>query len=1354
MSASTILTSKRTISAIACSLSLAAMAATPVAVWDGDFSAESLSKNGWTLNLMGNALSADNSTITIDRDNNGVRLDAGTAVDGVTVIVRYSGLAAGSYDRVLATSSVDSGYDRTGIRLTTGGYLAGCGNGSTNSGTLSNYGSAAGSAPNSGYMAFVYKGGTDANARGTFIYFKTAGGTYPSNSSWGTYQLSYQADSAISGVTLGGLRKAVSNWQAAKGMNITGVAIFEGRVSAAELNEYSFPATAYSVTSNTSVSALNTALAGAGEVNLTVSPDVTITYDAAFSASAVRFTSSGNVRFAAKVPPSAAELAKLDLSGVQGSVIRTWLNPGVVGFNFNANGASWGTTYVDGAADTSGALADGEWLADASSANGSSTALFADGLTKISWSSANVYANGGNLQGQTFVQGYLDDGGNGASVTVSQIPYETYDVIIYASTDTANRKFSPKTVNGTTYTCGSDGIAGAGDSAWGASKNQTAVYGTNAMIVKGLSGTLSINGGSNTSYGGEAARGGIAAIQIMPSGTTSGVSEIVIDATEGYTTTDSDMLGSIRTTYRNVRILGDGSNGATLNFGYLNAASMYISSHIVFDGGTHAVTIDGSDNSTIGSNASQPILEVLNGTTLDFYQHDLSGWLGSAAAKVPTCNVQVDDGGQLNIRLDGTGTTYYQGRYTICPGATITSYVTTPGSGDSHLRFNGGAVEGAEQIYVPASPADNQGTAVFDGVEGNTGMFLASDETAGLGIYVGEYSTLDINLDIAGVAGAPLAKWGEGYLNLNGDLSGYAGTFTVNEGTVVFGDTTIASLVNNATVKVVYGGETDGQVAGTKITSYSGSGDIEVELTSDFLTEIEENPSATGYTILPGVHAPASRVHVSNAPSGYSVHLTGDGMVLAGSETEFPEWTGASGIWTAASFDGKQLGTESQDVFFSQGEQPEEAVTVTVNNAPTVNSITFLADDTAYTLAPAADSSSSGITSTGNLTVSGLAPVRIETPLAVGGIALGAGAEFTFANESLTIPEGQLTGSGTFVFDPGEGKTNTMAYANTSFTGETVIKSGTVKMGNGLCFGPAGRTSYVRVKGGATLDANHASATSNEYNKRKNQIILEDGAVFTSSTAHSDEKLTAVQTLQLAGNAAVVADAAAVHIGLHLNYWPSWLELGEYTLTKTGTNEFFVSQVTITGTGAFDIQEGSVKIINGYNGSSSACADGTIKVADGAVLKLEHYYPNGLHKAPNLTVKNLELSGVVIFGTTSYETTEDIALTVTGYITGNGTTPKLTLAEGAVFKPTGTGYLTITESLTLPSVLTNDVSGINFDAVSTVPLFRVGLPEMLPEAEKMAFSCGELPKRWSLVKTSDGLGYKLKKEMSFSIRLR
>ena len=160
--------------------------------------------------------------------------------------------------------------------------------------------------------------------------------------------------------------------------------------------------------------------------------------------------------------------------------------------------------------------------------------------------------------------------------------------------------------------------------------------------------------------------------------------------------------------------------------------------------------------------------------------------------------------------------------------------------------------------------------------------------------------------------------------------------------------------------------------------------------------------------------------------------------------------------------------------------------------------------------------------------------------------------------------------------------------------------------------------------------------------------------------------------------------------------------------------------------------------------------EGTLRLDSGTYFNMTHYYTSGKYHV--FTVKNLELNGIVTrqAGTDATNST----LTVTGYVTGNGTTPMLTLAEGAVFKPAGTGYLTITESLTLPSVLTNDVSGINFDAVSTVPLFKVGLPEMLPEAEKMAFSCGKLPKRWSLVKTSDGLGYKLKKEMSFSIRLR
>ena len=781
------------LAAAVAALTLTTFAATPVAVWDGDFT--TLTKGTFTLSENGNTKT--DSYLQISGDN-GITVTSTDALNVFTVIMRCSGLNLSSANKqVLFTSYArdEVASNGTDYKNLTGVNLPA--NNAVCRGIWSaadwNDGATQGSVP-ANYTTLIYN---HQQTNGTYGY--ALGPTSSEDETVVRTTLYSVVGLRSSGTTyygfnIGGLRGTTSTTLLpATGLKITSIAVFSGTLTEAEMTGYAFPSETQTIniTSDTSVSAINAQMdSGRQGVDLVVADGVTITFDTQFTPTAVNIASSGSITLSAKVPPSTAELAKLDLSGVQGSVVRTWLNPGVVGFNFNADGLSWGSVYVNGAADTSSALADGDWFANGRSANGSETMLFSDGLTAFSWSSANVYANGAGLQDAAFIQGYLDDGGSGATGTMSCMPYETYDVIIYASTDTADRKFSPKTVNGKTYTCGSDGVAYEGNTAWGASRQPTAEFGTNAMIVKGLSGPLTVNGGANASYGGVAARGGIAAIQIMPAGVSSGKSEIVIDATEGWTTTDSDMLGSIRTTYRNVRVLGSGQNGATLGFGYLNDASMYVSSHIVFDGGTHAVTISGANNSTIGNNASEPILEVLDGTTLDLYQHDLSGWNGSAAAKVPTCNIQVDDGGQLNIKLSESGTTYYQGRYTICPGATVTSYVTTGNDVGPHLRFNGGAVQGAEQIYVPATTTSEPGVARFNGVEDNTGIFLASDETAGLGIFVGDNSTLEFDLDIAGVAAAPLAKWGEGTVNFNGNLSGYVGTLTINEGSVNIGSET------------------------------------------------------------------------------------------------------------------------------------------------------------------------------------------------------------------------------------------------------------------------------------------------------------------------------------------------------------------------------------------------------------------------------------------------------------------------------------------------------------------------------------------------------------------------------------
>lgn len=70
----------------------------------------------------------------------------------------------------------------------------------------------------------------------------------------------------------------------------------------------------------------------------------------------------------------------------------------------------------------------------------------------VSWSSATVYYNGsgtGSNQANLAV-GYLDDGGDGAMVSVSNVPYDTYNVYVLLGSDAGNEHLSESPlVNGT-----------------------------------------------------------------------------------------------------------------------------------------------------------------------------------------------------------------------------------------------------------------------------------------------------------------------------------------------------------------------------------------------------------------------------------------------------------------------------------------------------------------------------------------------------------------------------------------------------------------------------------------------------------------------------------------------------------------------------------------------------------------------------------------------------------------------------------------------------------------------------------------------------------------------------------------
>jgi hypothetical protein len=137
---------------------------------------------------------------------------------------------------------------------------------------------------------------------------------------------------------------------------------------------------------------------------------------------------------------------------------------------------------------------------DAAGASGALTDLVEDsGITTtmdLTWSAGGAWGDGtanadadtgvGNAQLQ---RGYLDDNqGNPISITITQIPYASYDLVVYFSTDTGGDNYGDITVtdgNGavTATTTGTKEL-------WGTNPN---IDDTNSLRVSGLTGDLTIN---------------------------------------------------------------------------------------------------------------------------------------------------------------------------------------------------------------------------------------------------------------------------------------------------------------------------------------------------------------------------------------------------------------------------------------------------------------------------------------------------------------------------------------------------------------------------------------------------------------------------------------------------------------------------------------------------------------------------------------------------------------------------------------------------------------------------------------------------------------------------------------------
>ncbi len=1321
-------------------------AATPVAVWDGDFT---VTQTGYTLNLNDNDLSSDNSTITISQ-NVGVTVtkDEDTFSGGFTVLVRYSDLNTALADKqVLATSTLTDANDRTGVTINKSGMSCGIWDGGSwnSSGTYNSMTSD----QSSGVLAFEHYSTTSyTGGAGTMLFslgrFSAASTTIMNAGTLG----SNNDKSKYKSFAIGGRSVAADGFSGATGMKISGIAVFSGILTEQEMLDYRWPTdVSISVDENTSVSVLNSQFSQKTRAFLSVAGGVTLTTDEEF-AIPVAILSEGSISLSAGSQPDASYFSNVDFSGVQGGVFRTWLpTPGVVGFNFNANGGRNGQGNTDGAADTSLALENGTWHKDAYSPSGTSTAMFADGVSLLTWQAENVYAETGDLTDGTFIQGYLDDAGSGVAITLSAIPYETYDIIIYCSTDESSKSFKAKTVNGNIYTWDattSKTITTDSENAtWGLASEALgkAIYGANTLRINNLTGPLYIKGGTN----GNNARGCISAFQIMPAGTSTAPEMTV--GTAGQTTQ------------------------ATWTAATWNVATAPTSGNVVINvAGDVELTIDEtvalSTITITGEGSLKIIPDQPNSVTFT---------AGSVLSPIPL--VFANDG--IGIDTVSAPVTYLYRTTSINSSAHGNTYAGGSGTSENAvaINHNGGSVtlDGTvdEPFYLAASANATETSVIFTNATANYGASLG----VGMASYiVAGHSVINIGAEGANpqsfVLSQGAANRTASFLLKDDSVVNVLGTNDVdsNQATIMFGhwngpstftiqdsakfnassDVLVGKTRNDHTINInggtftANGIKASATATGTNtlnlnggsavlgesgITSY-GSTVINVNVRDDSeirasaaTTPITQPVSFTSGTTLSFTKADSlasARVDLTGAVSGTGGISVGAGVTLSlginrsatnatftvdgvlalalTSKTDAPVFKVSKepAKVTVYDTDGTtELGDKAAVVY----DAVAGTITVRLNTNTWNVSDDFSFDNAAnWSSGLPGEGQELSINATGDVTLTIAGNYTAESLVLVGGGTIELEGAGSLAVKDLYLYDGTklktggrvsvtgnveldsgtelqihdpgncvFTGAGTLVLDPGDGNTVTMSKSNTSFTGEAVIASGTVKMGDARSFGEFNRAASVRVKTGATLDVNGVTSGDMAQN---NKLILEEGAVYTNTVRIDDSKMYPFYDLTLEGNATI--DAGSVNNGLTRHYnRDTYVHLGANTLTKTGTNTFYMSATTIDGTGTIDVTEGVLSMARAYDYYSStqpSISNGTIIVRSGAGLEMQDYSGGS-----NLTAKKIILEGAArVSGKGSVIATDGVELRTVENTTTDFPT---LLSDGTSVSATGNGTL-------------------------------------------------------------------------------
>lgn len=216
--------------------------------------------------------------------------------------------------------------------------------------------------------------------------------------------------------------------------------------------------------------------------------------------------------------------------------------------------------------------------------------------------------------------------------------------------------------------------------------------------------------------------------------------------------------------------------GATIDLGSKGG----VANKFVATSGESTLKWAGNQAGSFCNNDSRenPVVTVNRGATLTIGGKDFSGWNGDIT----------EHGWFINngtiVFAAGTGTRFFRDHIVMGDGA-----IMRIDHGDKNLLLYGGATvatERSSQLMLPSGRATIEAGAAGN----NAAIYIGNDSEGGYGgkgagISVGADATLTISVPIKSRdQGDPLTKFGAGTLMLEGDCSGYHGTFTLADGTL------------------------------------------------------------------------------------------------------------------------------------------------------------------------------------------------------------------------------------------------------------------------------------------------------------------------------------------------------------------------------------------------------------------------------------------------------------------------------------------------------------------------------------------------------------------------------------------